>query len=257
MHMNRILIICSLLLPFSAFGQFKLIGAAEYMSGNCIRLTPDVQYSEGIAYHGTKLDLTRNFEIEFDIFLGAKDNGADGITFVIHNDPRGFSAYGTYGECMGYGRWSERAYWANSITPSIAVEFDTYQNPQQGDPTCDHVAYLENGVSYHTNYWNGGDKAYNIEDNFMHDFRMKWEPLTQTITVKLDGNVVYKGKRDLINDIFGGATQVIWGFTASTGRKSNLQYFCLRNLAQVTPEPPQPHSPQNKQTQAQAFGRRN
>lgn len=240
-------------LPASA--QFKLIGSATYMSGNCIRLTPDSPYSEGIAYHSAKLDLTRNFEIEFDIFLGAKDEGADGITFVIHNDVRGYGAFGTYGECMGYGRWSPRAYWANSITPSVAVEFDTYHNPNQNDPYCDHVAYLENGVSYHETFWNNQDDNFNMEDDVLHDFRMSWDPVSKEIKVMLDGKVVYQGQRDLINDIFEGQTQVIWGFTASTGRKSNLQYFCLRNLAQAKPAPPAPRRPLNRPAEAEAYTR--
>ncbi|UZR92791.1 L-type lectin-domain containing protein [Chondrinema litorale] len=232
--MYRYLTLLLSLFVFSqvANAQFELIGDAEYMSGNCIRLTPDYQYREGIAYYQTKLDLSNYFEITFDIFFGANDEGADGITFVIHNDPRGYEAYGTWGECMGYGRWSPSAYWANSITPSIAVEFDTYQNPQQNDPWYDHIAYLENGISFHESHWNNNEDDFNIEDNFLHDFRFSWNPETQTIKVTLDGKVVHTGQRDLINDIFEGNTQVIWGFTASTGRKSNLQYFCLRTLAQ-------------------------
>jgi hypothetical protein len=47
----------------------------------------------------------------------------------------------------------------------------------------------------------------------------------------LDGYVVHRGTRDLVKDVFKGEAWVIWGFTASTGRKYNLQYFCLRNLA--------------------------
>nr|MCU0448149.1 lectin [Microscillaceae bacterium] len=78
--------------------QFKLMGTAETMANNCIQLTPDIEYSEGLAYHTTKLNLAKFFEIEFDIFLGDKDDGADGITFVVHDDERGFGAYGTWGE---------------------------------------------------------------------------------------------------------------------------------------------------------------
>jgi len=233
--MRSLFYILLLCISSHSYAQFELIGDAEYMTGNCIRLTPDYQYREGIAYYQAKLDLTRFFEITFDIFFGAKDEGADGITFVIHDDARGYGAYGTWGECMGYGRWSPSAYWANSITPSIAVEFDTYQNLQQGDPGHDHIAYLENGVSYHEKYWSNEQDDFNLEDDVLHDFRFSWDPETQIIKVKLDGKTVYTGQRDLIKDIFNGNTEVIWGFTASTGRKSNLQYFCLRNLAYQSP----------------------
>ena len=212
--------------------QFKLLGTSQKMGNGCIQLTPDEAYSEGLAYSYDKLDLSHNFEIEFDIYLGRKNDGADGITFVIQDDERGYEAFGNWGECMGYGRFNPE-YPGNSISPSIAVEFDTYQNPNQNDPSSDHVAYLENGSSRHWTFWNNHDENYNLEDNYMHNFRFRWEPAKKAITVLLDGNIVYKGNKDLINDIFNGKTQVIWGFTASTGRKYNLQYFCLRRLASL------------------------
>lgn len=222
---------------FSFGQQFKLMGTAQEMPNDCIRLTPDSEYMEGLAYHTTKLNLDNFFEIEFDIFLGDKNEGADGITFVIHNDERGYDAYGTWGECMGYGRWSKYYIGGNFISPSIAIEFDTYQNPRQNDPSCDHVAYLENGTNHHTEYWNNEEQDFDLEDNYLHNFRFRWEPEVQKISVYLDGVVVYEGQRDLVNDIFEGQTQVIWGFTASTGRKHNLQYFCLKRWADNTPRP--------------------
>ena len=211
--------------------QFVTIGSAKPMQNSCILLTPDYPYAEGIAYSRTKLDLTESFEISFDIYLGNKDElGADGIAFIIHIDPRQFEAYGTWGESLGYGRMNP---WGNgtSIYPSVAVEFDTYFNIQQNDPQSDHVAYLENGISFHEKYWNGGNDEFNMEDGRLHDFRFSWDPENNQITVSLDGFVVYSGNKDLVNKIFGGETKVIWGFSASTGRLYNQQYFCLRRLA--------------------------
>jgi len=213
-------------------GQFITIGTAQPMEGSCILLTPDLPYQQGIAYSTTKLNLLSRFEIQFDIFLGDKnDDGADGITFVVQNDSRTYEAYGGWGEGMGYGRMNPYSLNGNNISPSVAVEFDTYYNAIQNDPLCDHVAFLTNGYSLHETFWNGGDDEFDMEDNRLHDFRFRWEPSSQTITVFLDGITVYKGKVDLVNDIFGGETQVIWGFTASTGRLHNLQYFCFRQMA--------------------------
>jgi len=199
--------------------QFNLIGDADYMLGDCIKLTPDEPYASGMAYHERKLNLNQYFEIEFDIYFGDKDElGADGIAFVIHNDPRGYEAFGFWGEGLGYGR----------IYPSIAVEFDTYQNMYRNDPACDHVAYLENGLVYQNDYWNNDDAEYNLEDDKLHNFRFRWDPTEKMLMVYLDNNIVFQGQRDLIKEIFAGEKEVIWGFTASTGRKHNLQYFCLR-----------------------------
>ncbi|MEM9327313.1 MAG: L-type lectin-domain containing protein [Bacteroidota bacterium] len=216
----------------TASAQYVMLGTALRMGNGCIQLTPDVPYSEGLAYNTEKLDLSRNFQIDFDLYLGDKEEGADGITFVIHNDVRQFDAFGTWGECMGYGRW-DPSYPGNSIDPSIAVEFDTYQNWRQNDPPSDHVAFLENGSSRHKVYWNGGNDAYDLEDAFLHNFNFRWDKDEQVVKVYLDGNIVYEGKHNLVEDIFEGETKVIWGFTASTGRASNHQYFCLKRMAML------------------------
>lgn len=225
-------------LGLPAHAQFELRGYADYMPSGCIMLTPDERYAEGIAYSTSTLDLTSYFEIEFDIYLGDKDDlGADGITFVVHNDERAYDAFGTYGEGLGYGRFNANFASGNFIAPSVAVEFDTYQNPYQNDPTSDHVAFLVNGSSYHETYWNDENEDYDLEDDRLHNFRFAWNPDTQEVTVRLDNSVVYQGKHDLIGEIFDGVTDVIWGFTASTGMKHNLQYFCFRRIA-YHPEAP-------------------
>src|SRR5690606_18898839 len=112
-----------------------------------------------------------------------------------------------------------------------AIEFDTYQNPMQNDPECDHVAFLTNGVSRHQTYWNNGNPDYNLEDGMLHTFVFRWNAGDKKIQAFLDGHQVYAGAIDLVNDIFSGHTTAIWGFTASTARKYNLQYFCLKRLA--------------------------
>lgn len=232
-HHIKILLVTLLSFCFGgASAQFELRGYADYMPSGCIMLTPDERYAEGIAYSTEKLDLSNYFQIEFDIYLGDKDDlGADGITFVIHNDARKYDAFGTYGEGLGYGRFNPNFASGNFIAPSVAVEFDTYQNPYQNDPTSDHVAFLVNGSSYHETYWNNENDSYDLEDDQLHNFRFIWNPETQEVVVELDGGLVYQGKQDLINNIFEGSTEVIWGFTASTGMKHNLQYFCFRRIA--------------------------
>jgi len=215
--------------PNLIYAQYIYLGSAQKMPGDCIMLTPDEPYSEGIAYNRNKLNLEDYFEIQFDIYLGDDDNGADGITFVIHNDVRQFGAFGQWGECMGYGRFNPFSP-GNSIDPSIAIEFDTYQNIYQNDPISDHIAYLENGVSRHIDYWNNDSEDFDLEDDNLHDFRFRWDPDIQEVRVFWDGVEVYRGSKNLIDEIFKGEKDVIWGFTASTGRASNLQYFCLRRL---------------------------
>src|SRR4028118_275473 len=119
-------LLLSALLPTLVRGQYVLLENAINLEHGCIQLTPDEPYSRGIAYNKTELNLTQFFEIDFDIYLGNKEEGADGITFVMHNDDREFRAMGTWGEGMGYGRFRQESTTGSFIAPSIAVEFDTY-----------------------------------------------------------------------------------------------------------------------------------
>ena len=64
------------------------------------------------------------------------ETGADGFTFVIHNDAAGATALGGAGGSLGYG----------GITPSVAVEWDTWFNGGL-EPQCDsnHLGINVNG----------------------------------------------------------------------------------------------------------------
>jgi Bacterial lectin len=222
--------LCLWLMATSGLAQpFSLLGTATDNGYGCVILTPDEPYAQGLAWSERPLDLRQPFTIAFDIFLGERDEGADGIAFVIQADVRGLEAYGTYGECISYGTWDRRYPGGTYIAPSVAVEFDTYSNPRQGDPPQDHAAYLEDGSSRHASYYSP-TPAYNLEDGRLHAFSVQWEPTTQQLTVRLDGIIMHEATRDLLGGIFGGQPEVYWGFTASTGNHHNLQYFCLRSL---------------------------
>ena len=217
----------------SIYAQYHYLGNAQPLDDQCILLTPDEPYSEGIAYNTRTIDLNSDFFIDFDIYLGNKDEGADGITFVMHTDARGFQAFGTYGECMGYGRWNPEFAYGSFIAPSLAIEFDTYYNPSQNDPESDHMAYLENGTNYHFVDVKKPVLPGNLEDDRLHSFILRWNSGEKVLQVWLDDQLRIEVKKDLLNDIFKGNKEVIWGFTASTGRKYNLQYFCLKRFANL------------------------
>jgi hypothetical protein len=229
--MKLLLTIFFNLIIFTGQAQYYYLGTAQPMDDQCILLTPDEPYGEGIAYNSNTINLNNDFFIDFDIYLGNKDEGADGITFVMHTDPRGFKAYGTYGECMGYGRWNPEFGYGAFISPSLAIEFDTYYNPTQNDPESDHMAYLENGTNYHFIDVRDPIEPGNLEDDRLHSFVLRWNSSEKILRVWLDNVLQLEIKKDLLADIFDNNTNVIWGFTASTGRKHNLQYFCLKRFA--------------------------
>ena len=73
----------------------------------------------------------------------------------------------------------------------------------------------------------------NLEDDRLHSFILRWNSGEKVLQVWLDDQLRIEVKKDLLNDIFKGNKEVIWGFTASTGRKYNLQYFCLKRFANL------------------------
>jgi lectin family protein len=93
-----------------------------------LRLTSDGFRQAGSAWATEKIDVTRSFETRFKAYLHHSQPDADGIAFLIQGvGPR---ALGGWGGGIGY----------RGIEASVAVEFDTYQNPT--DPSENHLAVV-------------------------------------------------------------------------------------------------------------------
>ena len=121
----------------------------------------------------------------------------------------------------------------DDFQPAFAIEFDTWQNGQYGDPVGDHIAMVSNGSVDHTagTAIAGPVQAdafgANIEDGEDHQGRVTWDPVEQVVRVYFDCELRLEGFVDLVSDIFEGENQVYFGFTASTGGSSNIQTVCL------------------------------
>lgn len=201
------------------------MGSATLEPGNpsnCIQITPLSLNVQGWVYSTTFFDLTTDQSLEFDMYLGNNDNGADGIVFVLHNDPEGFNAHGCPGSVIGYG--GSCAGGGTKITPSFAVEIDTYYNNLKNDPIQDHIAFMTNGDMGHPSVFPGYLCPENIEDGTLRRFRFEWTAATNT------ASVFWKGTK-ILETVFNipahlGTTQAYWGFTGATGNQENQQYFC-------------------------------
>lgn len=193
----------------------NLNGNASYLgSSDVFRLTADLKAVSGNIMSNERILLTHDFSISFDIYLGSNDAGADGMTFVLHNDPRGAETNGGRGGALG----------AAGILNGLAIEFDTFDNgPAAGDIKADHTAFFDTdrgGFSLTTPVSLG-----NIEDGRWHSVQVNWDVETQTLNYSFDGDVT-KGSslsRNLADDFFGGSDSVYFGWTAATGRISNQQ----------------------------------
>lgn len=201
--------------------QYVTNGSA-IQTGTCYRLTPDQQFRGGSVWYLDKVNINESFDLYFDIFLGCKDaDGADGIAFVLQPVSTNI---GSAGGGMGY----------QGITPSVAIEMDTWQNVDVQDPLYDHIGVQLNGNTAHGP---GGGSAVgplpilpgngNIEDCNWHSMRVTWNADSTTLRAYIDCNLVITYTDDIVTNIFGGDSLVFWGFTGATGGFNNIQEFCL------------------------------
>ena len=201
--------------PGTCFSQYVMNGSATKDSCNCYTLTTPTINQTGSVWQGTKINLNDSFDYSLKVFLGCSPGGADGVAFVLQPVS---TNVGALGEGWGF----------EGITPSIGISLDTYQNT--GDPAYDNIAIHANGDINNTNDLAGPIPASatsdNIEDCNWHDFRIKWDPSTHTLSTWFDGVFRLSIQKDLVSDIFSNDPMVYWGFSGSTGLAYNLQKFC-------------------------------
>jgi gliding motility-associated-like protein len=223
---SKISVLITLLLTntFPSIGQtYFANGTATTLGDGCFQFTSATNWQLASVWYADKLDLTTNFDLEFELNFGAKDVGADGIVFVLQTN--GNKAIGLPGGGLGF----------EGFSPSLGVEFDDWNNVDLGDLASDHIAILKNGS---VNHFGSNSLASpvpaipdggNIEDGQNHLVRITWNAATQLFEVWFDCVKRQRLTFDIVNTIFGGESEVFWGFTSSTGGENNIQVACLRD----------------------------
>jgi len=196
-------------------------GDASSLGNDCFQITPAINNHAGSVWSQNKVSLANDFEVRADLNFGTKDiDGADGIAFVFQPLCTGV---GGVGGGIGY----------EGITPSLAVEYDTYQNAaDNNDPFQDHIALQRNGILVHAapNMLAGVSILPNIENGANHSTVITWDAGAQTLTVFFDGVLQFSYNGDIVANIFGGNPEVFWGFTAATGGLNNDQRLCITDV---------------------------
>jgi gliding motility-associated-like protein len=199
--------------------QFFLNQDAIQVSDSCFQLTDEEFNQVGSIWFEEKINLDESFDVLMDLFFGCRDQGADGIVFGLQPVS---TSIGQAGGGMGF----------SGVSPSLAVEFDTWQNPS--DPAQDHIAIIKNGELNHSTAAgslagpiSANANGNNIEDCEYHQMRVTWDVVTLTLTVYFDciERLSYTG--DVVNEIFGGDPEAFWGFTSATGGEFNVQEVCF------------------------------
>lgn len=205
------------------------------LDGSVMRLTPASGGQAGSIFSSALVDATNfstNFSFRFTnsggtLFDGNTVTGADGMVFVVQPVA---SSLGGSGQGIGF----------TGITPAVGVEFDTWHNSANNDPSSNHLGIDLNGSVNH-----GVDMLYTVD--IAPDFNngQRWYAwidyngttlevrVSQNTTRPLDALLT----RDLdITAIIGQDTAYI-GFTAATGADWNNHDLINWTYDEFTPIP--------------------
>jgi hypothetical protein len=196
-------------------------------SGTVMRVTPATANQVGAVWYSTPVAVHDGFDTTFTFQITQVVNaGADGLVFVVHNDPRGTAAMGSLGYAMGYGGGGGYA-----IQDSLAIEIDTWFNT--GDFGDNEVSVQCAGMGV-----NGTEAFYSLaavppttimSDGLVHTMRVTYVP--GTVTVYLDnlsvpilnaswdfdlGTTWSNGTQCPPMNLIGGSGAYV-GFTSGTG----------------------------------------
>ncbi len=172
---------------FNSTAGLTLNGSAVASGGN-LQVAPSVASARGSVFRTVPVNVAGGFETSFRFRITAAGLGADGMAFVIHNDPRGPAALGGDGSTLGYGNQAAHTPIANSIV----VEIDNYDaGTPWFDPDDNHVSIQTNGTGDNNAYHNlsigwGSPLAVDLNDGQIHKLTVRYAP--GLFEVFLDGS---------------------------------------------------------------------
>ena len=132
--------------PWTLNGSAKLQKLPDG-GGFRLRLTPNQTGQAGSAFLSSPIAFGADYKFSYYFQFQMTDanfQASDGMTFILQTE--GPTALGAGGGCLGYAGSGSNctAPYAGGITPSVAVEFDTWQN-SPFDINDNHVAILTDG----------------------------------------------------------------------------------------------------------------
>ncbi|HPE59950.1 MAG TPA: GEVED domain-containing protein [Thiolinea sp.] len=226
------------------------LGGAYVNANNEYVLTEDLINQKGFVWSVQKIDLALPFDIELAVYLGSNtginpltglDAGADGLAFILQNDPRGVSAEGFYGGGMGVDGAANLGLLGiteQAVSPSVTIEFDTFDNSpylSTGDIAADHTGIYLNGDVYQPDAANtllAATPLGELEDGQYHIARFVWDPVTWQLRYYLDGTQLASLNSNLMGYL--GSRYVRFGLSAATGASKNEHKACWINPPAMT-----------------------
>lgn len=209
--------------------SFTQNGASQLVSENCYRLTSDeVDQEVGSIWCEYPIRMENALELHFAVNFGCNRYAGEGLAFVFHQDKTGFDALGCAGKSLGFGKTKD----CEGLAPSLAIELDSKYSPGIGDMYLPHMAVVQNGqqefpIGSAKRLRSNGQSVVDCE---YHDVTIRWSPSKQLLEVLFDGEIRLSLRKDL-SQFFGMDQDVYFGFTASTGKKPNMQMVCVQSVS--------------------------
>lgn len=222
-----------LLMSTSLHAQYLLVSSGQITEIGTEVVVTNTYWQAGASWMQYPLDLNYDFSIEYQVFFGASDAGADGMVLVLHQDIRGLSAIGESGSSLGFAGNTK-------ITPSVGLEFDTHKSSSDfKDPDYDHIAVDLNGNPKHSSSPNKiKQNLTNIEDNKWHQVIIRFTANNTTLKLYVDDATTAVVSYKLANNQFNLAKGVWIGWTGGTGALMNVQKFTEMSFFTDDPEHP-------------------
>lgn len=221
----KAILLCFLALPFSLAAQYQTNGNASAINDSCFIITPNIGNQKGAVWISNQINLSQSFELQLSYYFGANTGGADGMTFTIQPNANALGT-GTLGGLLGIA----------GISPSLIIEFDSYQNSDYGDPFFHHTALLTNGTTNHnlTNNLVGPISLQTnnaaVSNGVWHNVLIQWiVNANNTQTIRMYFNCVLRidHTANFISQVFNNNPLQRWGVTGATGGLTNLQQVCV------------------------------
>ena len=170
------------------------------------------------AFNPCTIDVANNFDLTFSVYFGQNEQpcGGDGLAFILQNCAS--SALGLDSGEHGY---------TGICGNSLAIDFDTYQNPAYGDPAYDSLQLRTGGNPSNTNASTCGTGQVSgpcrppisgteqlVTDGLYHTVEIRWTAATEALAVAVDGLGVasWTLPSTYVASIFGGNSQVYYGW---------------------------------------------
>jgi len=226
----------------------------QVISGGTLQLTSARMNQHGAAWFATQQPLANGFTTSFQFQItntnlcSSCTFPADGIALVIQNDPAGTGAIGWVfdGQNIAYGNndISIARGPGFAILNSLAIELDTHQNTDYGDPDGNHIAIQSCGPNNASTLTpNSADHGYicpngspaklalaslpagmSLTDQLVHTITVNYlPPLNCTsncnnLSVFFDSTLVVQATVNLVTQLnLTSGTSAFIGLTAATG----------------------------------------